>query len=333
MFKKLYNEITIGIVIEPDGPILIKAGEAGADPTRPDMEFVRTCYQGNDTVYLPGSSLKGVLRSHCERLARTVQPEHADAKLDGRLLSCDPLHDKKSCGRLWDSEKKDRKQGHQPPPPNEQIYQRSCFVCRLFGNTALASRLRITDAYPEEATEVKTEERNGVAIDRIFGSVAVGPFNYEVAVGGKFRGSIHIRNFTIAQLGLLALALRDLELQRLGIGFAKSRGLGRVKAAVTEVAIRYPACRLNTKLCLLGSDSRPGTAPNEVAGAGKFKGDAGYGLPTDDVASLPAGVLLRPDEMGEPAMSITDPEQIKALWIACAQKWRAAAEEKGKEKN
>ena len=48
-------------VTAPDGPILIKAGDTGAvDPTRPDMEFVRAWYNGQETVYLPGSSLKGM---------------------------------------------------------------------------------------------------------------------------------------------------------------------------------------------------------------------------------------------------------------------------------
>ncbi len=85
MHKRLLNEAIIEISIQPNGPILIKAGEKGADPTLPDMEFVRT----NNKPYLPGSSLKGVIRSHCERLARTV---------GGARLSCDPLHPGDSCG-------------------------------------------------------------------------------------------------------------------------------------------------------------------------------------------------------------------------------------------
>jgi CRISPR/Cas system CSM-associated protein Csm3 (group 7 of RAMP superfamily) len=46
----------------------------------------------------------------------------------------------------------------------------------MFGNTSLASRVRIEDAYPDrDKPKPKLEERNGVAIDRVFGSVAVGP--------------------------------------------------------------------------------------------------------------------------------------------------------------
>lgn len=323
MFKQLFNEATIALSIEPEGPILIKASESGADPTRSDMEFVRTIYQGRETIYLPGSSLKGVIRAHCERLARTVQPEGVAADLSERRLSCDPLDGELSCWHKWE-EKKRRKQ--ESAPLAQEIYRKSCFVCRLFGNTSLASRLRVADAYPEDPDGVRTEERNGVAIDRVFGSVAHGPFNYEVATQGTFTCRIQVRNFTIAQLGLLGLALRDLEIQRVGIGFAKSRGLGRVKARVTKAAFRYPACTLDKTLKLLGSD-KPGTPPTQLAGVGVFAPDRDYGLQQADTAALPDGVTLTADDWGEPIVNLTDGTEIKALWRECVKAWRQAVEQ------
>lgn len=316
MFKRLYNEAKLTLCIEPDGPILIKASESSADPTRPDMEFVRTLYQGRETVYLPGSSLKGVLRAHCERLARTVQPEEIAQQLCERRLSCDPLHRQFSCSHQWEEESN---------VSTEEIYHRSCFICRLFGNMSIASRLRVSDAYPNDPANMRTEERNGVAIDRIFGSVAVGPFNYEVVTVGAFTCHIQVRNFTIAQLGLLALALRDLEMQRVGVGFAKSRGLGRVRTTVTEVTFRYPTCILDETLILPGSD-KPNTLPTELAGVGKFSPGDGYGLDDDDVAVLPDGVTLTTDDWGEPYVTLTDTAQIKALWRECVKAWQKTIE-------
>jgi CRISPR-associated RAMP protein (TIGR02581 family) len=324
MFKQLYNEATITLRLEPDGPILIKASESGADPTRPDMEFVRTIYQGQETVYLPGSSLKGVLRAHCERLARTVQSDAVTPELSERRLSCDPLHARFSCGQQWEEEKRRRRR----EISTAEIYQRSCFVCRLFGNTSLASRLRLTDAYPDDLATVRTEERNGVAIDRVFGSVAVGPFNYETATAGVFVGRIQVRNFTIAQLGLIALALRDLETQRLGIGFAKSRGLGQVKASVQALTFRYPACTLNGTLTLPGR-GRPDSAPTILAGVGAFAPEDNYGLGDYDHADLPDGLTLAPDDWDEPYLRLTgdaQASQITSLWRACARVWRQAVE-------
>ncbi|MEA5518042.1 hypothetical protein [Limnoraphis robusta] len=63
MHKKLVNHCTINLTIIPDGPILIKSGKEGADPTKPDMEFVETYHTGGRSIYLPGSSLKGAIRA------------------------------------------------------------------------------------------------------------------------------------------------------------------------------------------------------------------------------------------------------------------------------
>ena len=72
MHKRLVNHCTITLKIIPTGPILIKSGREGADPTKPDMEFVETYHSEGKTIYLPGSSLKGAIRAHAERIVRTV---------------------------------------------------------------------------------------------------------------------------------------------------------------------------------------------------------------------------------------------------------------------
>ncbi|HRJ40280.1 MAG: hypothetical protein KJZ86_08005 [Caldilineaceae bacterium] len=293
MFKRYLNELTVHFTITPDGPILIKAGDTGGvDPTRPDMEFVRTWYNGRETVYLPGSSLKGMLRAHCEKIARTVsntghQAENGQEYMR-RRLSCNPLLDESKnaeggCGekfsRLWNSK----------PPTAEEAIHHSCFVCQLFGNTALASHVRLSDAYPsaEEIAAVnRTEERHGVAIDRVYGSVAVGPFQFETVTRGQFQGTLTVRNFTTPQLGLLGLALRDLQARRISIGFAKSRGLGRIKTAIDRVSLRYPAGEL-----LQRSEGQPIVQDGQIAGVAAFLGQqeiAAYGYRSDDVASSDA---------------------------------------------
>ena len=225
MHKRLFNEAMITLTISPDGPILIKAGESGVDPTRPDMEFVRTLHRGQETIYLPGSSLKGVLRAHCERIARTVDTDDAQRER-GKPLSCDPLDSRRSCSSQLE--------GVSGP----RAHERSCFICQLFGNTSLASHLRITDAYPVDFEKVRLEERNGVAIDRVTGAVAQGPFEMEILTEGTFCGAIAIRNFTLGQLGLLAAALLDIGDGLVPIGFGKSKGMGRVELAFRRFAVR-----------------------------------------------------------------------------------------------
>jgi CRISPR/Cas system CSM-associated protein Csm3 (group 7 of RAMP superfamily) len=350
MHKRLLNEATLDFTIVPEGPILVKAGETGADPTRPDMEFVRTWRNGQRVVYLPGPSLKGVIRSHCERIVRTV----------GRDGSCcNPVVKEESCvGRY------DLKQEHD----GVYVHKHSCFICQMFGNTVLGGRVRTADAYPPTVEEYerghpdvkeewdreglsheerwiriepRTEERNGVAIDRVFGSVAVGPFQMEVVTSGEFKTKIAIRNFTIAQLGLLALALRDLRLGRVGVGFGKSRGLGHVTADFDQLTIRYmryprkliPDSKKPEKLVGVARLLAKEDAENEeeairvVKKYGYRTGkDAAFGYTSvdQDVSDgLPDNLKLEENNWGEWTLTVVG-ERIEDVWKACIPAWKAA---------
>ena len=306
MHKRHFNEAVIELTITPTGPILIKAGEGVSDPTKPDMSFVRTLREGRETVYLPGSSLKGVLRAHCERLARTVQ--------GNRVLACNPLHERDACGMRLEKEQS-----------ATEKYRRSCFLCRLFGNTVLSSHFRISDAHP--LGQYRVEERNGVAIDRVFGSVAHGPFNYETVTTASFQTTLFLRNFTMAQIGLLALALRDLTAERVRLGFAKSRGLGTVTARVDSLVFRYPLCEVREgRLRLL--DGRELGGDDRLFGVGEFvkhfPEDQNYGYSKDD--AIPRGDCRYEtndwDEVEVHVPKTGEGVDWQPLGRACVNKWR-----------
>jgi len=259
------------MIIEPNGPILIKSGEeSGADPTLPDMNFVRTRHprSGERTVYLPGSSLKGMLRSHAERIIRTVHGESSE-------ICCDPLHKNRSCGTRTQDIK-----------DTAQQYKALCLACRMFGHTVQASHLYIADAYPSQAID-QLPIRHQVAIDRLSGGVAVGPFELEVAQTGRFQTQLTLINFERWQLGLLALALRDLSEGRLLLGYGKSRGLGRVKARFGRLEIAYPG-RLDAEGLATAIFGVGALAPDLVGV---------YGYVPEDQGPLPAGGMLMTDSI------------------------------------
>jgi CRISPR-associated RAMP protein (TIGR02581 family) len=320
MHKRVYNEVTIKMTITPLGPILIKAGDGGFDPTKPDMSFVRTSLNGRETVYLPGSSLKGVIRSHAERLARTVDSSQRRQRHQGRPLACDPLHPHDSCSsKLRPDNDRDLS--------GAQKHSESCFLCKMFGNTSLASHFRISDAHP--TGEYRTEERNGVAIDRVFGSVAVGPFNYETVTTGHFQTKLQLKNFTLAQIGLLALVLRDLSQERVRLGFAKSRGLGLVSIQVNSLTLNYPLCELEE-----GRLQMPGGRNFEsgkLFGVGAFVEEGeGYGYPTPDEIPMPDGYHYVSDgwmgvDVSAPALDENEADW-QPLGRACVPGWKAEVE-------
>lgn len=246
MHKTRYNALRLTLTISPRGPILIKAGGVSANPTLPDMQFVRTGHATlGETVYIPGSSLKGVVRGFVEKSLRTVDP-HPDQP--------GPEHHddwKWACATFQarDEEREDKTKWNCPQFLEEikgrigekrelfswEIYANSCGACRIFGHTRLRGRVSFTDLFPKD--EVVTETRYGVAISRLTHAVAHGPFEMEVAVSGTFEGHLVLENYEIWQLGLLASALEAMNQGLVKVGFGKNRGFGEVEVAVTEAQV------------------------------------------------------------------------------------------------
>lgn len=308
MHKRFVNHCTIELTISPCGPMLIKSGKEGADPTKPDMEFVETYHQGGRSIYLPGSSLKGAIRAHAERIVRTVGSDQPSSNPKA-IWASDPLD--RSTFRDLEKEKDSR-----------QVYRLSSFTDQMFGSTAISSRVRIEDAYPVDRTQLKIEERNGVAIDRVFGSVAVGPFNYQVCTAGEFRTKIHLKNFTLAQLGLIGLVLRDLNDGWFGLGFAKSRGMGLVEATLNSAVVQYPGCVLDGDVIkAIGTDQT--WNKTMLLGSGEFLDEteaSRYGFPKPDHQETPVAGDTMPLRFGV-QMTWTGTEQVNDLFSRAVKSW------------
>jgi len=296
MLRKLLNQATFDLRIDVQGPLLIKSGlEGGADPSLPDMQFVRT---RGEVLYIPGSSLKGVFRSYAEKIARTVGAS-----------CCNPFDDKEGslsrfCGKRFEKETDGRK-----------IYKDSCRICKLFGSTAMASRIKFNDAYPDG--DVRPETRTGVAIDRVLGSVAHGPFDFEVVTEGKFDTSITLRNFELWQVGLLGLVLRDMEDGLVPIGFGKSRGLGDVKVEVRSLKVRYI------------SEVPSGDSTSSLYGVGVLVSDEerrDYGFQEEDTVRL--SLKGEPVDGGLMGVAVSfGREGIQEIFRKCVERWKAVVED------
>lgn len=220
MHKTRYNALRLTLTISPRGPLLIKAGGVSANPTLPDMQFVRTVHAAlGETVYIPGSSLKGVVRGFVEKALRTLNDR------DTWRWACPTFpSEAASCAKRLEREES-----------SATVYHNSCGACRIFGHTRLRGRASFTDLFPVD--EVVTETRYGVAISRLTHAVAHGPFEMEVAVSGTFEGHLVLENYEIWQLGLLASALEAMNQGLVKVGFGKNRGFGEVEVAVTEAQV------------------------------------------------------------------------------------------------
>lgn len=310
MFARQINQIRVDVSLAPAGPLLIRAGRQGIDPTRPDLECVRTSWGGRSSVYVPGSSLKGVLRSHAERL----------------LLSEDVA--------IVSTFDRDAYSDLNQRTPGTVAYSRSCPVGRTFGTLHLKGHVGVSDHLPggfdppnsaERGRQVElanaTEQRNGVGIDRLLGGAARGAlYDQEVVVQGRFDGRILLRNVQLYQLALVLVLLRDLNEGYVQLGSGTSRGNGRVRAEVREVVI----------------ETRAGKAsPGRLAGVGALHPEAEpYHLFAGDEMELPAGlaaqrrlvwdqVVVPPDHLDAFAEALVDGPWAKFLQVAQeAPPWR-----------
>ncbi len=302
MLKKLVNECKFKLQIKTEGPLLVKSGYATAHG--PDMSPVLTYRNGQEQVFIPGSSLKGVFRSHIEKVIRSVNEElvclpyeKPNFVNENNRLIC-PNYSRAFCGNRFELRKKNTvqddkrnkwkllnsdledKDGNRKDI-NPIVYHDSCPVCRLFGSTFFIGRISVGDAYLTLTTppDVKryVETRDGVGIDRFSGGAAQGAlFNLlVVSAGTSFQTDILLRNFEIWQLGAVMLILQDMEDELIRVGSGRSRGLGHIKGAVNQVDIQY------LKMNIAGKKA------DEIWGLGKFlNGDDSYGTRHDDSLML-----------------------------------------------
>lgn len=267
MLKVLANEARFTLRIEAIGPLLVKSGHATLDG--PDMAPVRTYRNNQWQYYLPGSSLKGVVRSHVEKIIRTLRPGVVCNPFIRQAGGAQTPADV-SCGARLEG-------GSTTTIDPESLYAESCPACRLFGSTMYAGRASLSDAYAANDVSIRTEIRDGVGIDRLTGGASNrAKFDLQaVSAGAAFTTEVVVRNFECWQLGALLLTLTDFEDGLIAVGSGRSRGLGAVRGSLAPSGV---------SIHTVGVPSEQGAA--EVWGIGRFLGDGRYGTAADDVLVL-----------------------------------------------
>jgi len=212
-FSKLSSRIIIEGILKTKSLLHIGAGET--EIFGPDNPFIKIEYgdSGKVVPYVPGSSIKGVLRAEVERIARK----------EGKRVCI--------------------------PPDVCRDPDDLCIVCQIFGSTALASHVRIWDAYPE-SDDVKLVTKPGIAINRVTGTVHPGHLFTIQAVPPhtKFKFRMIIENIDKKdnRMKFLMKALEALRNGYIQIGGKKSTGMGvvcledlRVKEFDLDTLINY----------------------------------------------------------------------------------------------
>jgi len=237
----------------------------GTGAARADATVLR---HADGRPFIPGSSLKGALRSHLERLSQA--PGLADAGVGSCLLYPDRQEESTAPGCPtpgWVDAGKDA------TAAEEEQFEALCHTCTLFGSPILAGKVRIPDLdVVEESYGGGVEVRDGVGIDRDRGQAVDGvKFDYEVVPSDTaFHFSIAVENPDTVELGLLAAGVRELQSGNLPLGGKTTRGLG---ACVLEDLSLYDADLSSAAGLSNYLTSRGDETPTEVNDPASFLDD------------------------------------------------------------
>lgn len=196
--------------------------------------------------YIPGSSMKGVLRSHLERMSQN------ETLADHGATSCllyAPETDKNGDTRVdWTPTAPDCPtpgwvdDGKDSTSATEADFASLCPTCTLFGSPILAGKIRVPDLEVDEATYGGgVEIRDGVGIDRDRGrAVDKVKFDYEVIPSDTvFDFQLSVDSPDTVELGLIAVAIREMQRGYLAVGGKTTRGMGH--CTLESVAIEDTA--------------------------------------------------------------------------------------------
>lgn len=221
-YVKFRSRLMVTGELELKSVLHVGAGKSSS-PVDPDMPVVKDVF-GRPVI--PGSSLKGALRSHVEGLIRGVDAQHA----------CDADYEKKV--RTACVTKDDVRDWRKETPAllDQKILSQLCLVCRTFGSPWMASKVRIMEASVIEDTWPGIYlVRDGVAIDRDKGTVAdKAKYDYEVVPAStRFNFRMQVDNASPEELGLAMLAVRTLQEEQVLLGGSHRAGAGWCKLHVT----------------------------------------------------------------------------------------------------
>ncbi len=223
MSTKGFLELRNRYLLEGDLKILdsVHIGGGKGSP-QTNAAFIRDLHGG----FLPGSSLRGVMRTALERILRSLGGDRGCVLFEEgshpTCLTAAPKGVQDAARLLKDADLRKR------------LWQggEQCDICRLFGSPWSASKLRVDDG--RISGDHQYEIRDGVGIDRDTESAKEQiKYDFETleSKGAKFTFKIEIENADSTDFALLRILLEELKAGRLTVGGKKSRGLGRVALA------------------------------------------------------------------------------------------------------
>lgn len=217
VFEKLESIFEIEVQYKTLSCLAIHSGKSSAYSIL-DQPVVRV----GGTPVIPGSSLKGTLRSITESL-------FSENNINVCIPEASIPKDIKRSRRVNEYVKDLDRTSPCDPSKNGAI----CSVCEIFGSASLSGRAIFTDARP--TSMILPIKRNHVALTRDTKAQADGSLMEFEAIDkdAEFIGTIRIINPEDWQIGALISALDTLKM--VGLGSKKTAGYGEIDVKIIDM--------------------------------------------------------------------------------------------------
>ncbi|OZM56249.1 hypothetical protein CIB95_12560 [Lottiidibacillus patelloidae] len=224
-WRKLNSEVVMKLTLSPRSPLLIQAPKEETVGKK-EKNNKLYCLTSNGKYYIPGSSIKGVFRSHTE-------------KIFYHLINVEPSSD--------DNKKKVYQKKEKDKYESIEFYDKLNPINQLFGHSVFRGRLTVEDAMFNSNT-VSTDTRTNIAIDRFRGGSKNGAlFETECITKGDASTTVHLKNPEEWQIVWLCFLIRDLQKGNLSIGAKSSIGFGEVNVGCNDISINVYNQNLQSK--------------------------------------------------------------------------------------
>ncbi|MCA9548133.1 MAG: hypothetical protein KC613_27200 [Myxococcales bacterium] len=209
------NRLLLPLQVQVRTPLAVRA--VGDDPLGAEHPIAQTLVGGVPVPYVPGSSLRGVLRAWAQRRLA--------------CLGAVALGDPSPLDLL---------------PPAER-HRRAPLEARLFGAPGLRGRIHVPDLLAWPAGEPPAEP---CVPDRVQRVTPEGRIFEALAPGVVLYGAVVLTNFQTWQLGLVAHGLAALNRGAARLGAGGNHGLGQVHITHPGLVYEQPANTAELPLCL-----------------------------------------------------------------------------------
>lgn len=226
----------VEFVLQFDGPMLINDL---VQATRVGFDHAPLADKPASAQWvLPGSSLRGVLRSQAERIARTITTLAVSNKKEffERNPAGDPNNSRSPYAPLPNSDCLLREEGIFETV--RTIPAELDLADQLFGSTRMGSRLMVEDGLL--ANKPRLKPFDFLAIDRFTGG-GRDKFKFDALALWQpaFQCRIRLENPAAWELGWLLLAARDIHQGFATIGFGAAKGFGQAKIKAWTARLGY----------------------------------------------------------------------------------------------